>query len=108
VGVERRILFTYDQFAGLESLPLPGPVFIHEAGCSRYPEEGGFPAGLVSRNLTFIAYGRGRRLVAQEYAIADEVDPLIRRLLGRPETDYIHVCDTAAGCFDLRIERAES
>ena len=25
-GVDRRILFTYDRFAGIESLPQPGPV----------------------------------------------------------------------------------
>jgi hypothetical protein len=30
VGKERRILFTYDPFHGIEPLPLPGPIFIHE------------------------------------------------------------------------------
>jgi Protein of unknown function (DUF1203) len=42
-GVERRVLFTYDRFAGVESLPLPGPVFIHAKPCERYPENVGFP-----------------------------------------------------------------
>src|SRR5271157_3380480 len=28
-GIDRRILFTYDRFAGVESLPLPGPIFVH-------------------------------------------------------------------------------
>src|SRR5437773_11378864 len=31
VGADRRILFTYDAFYGKEDIPLPGPVFIHEA-----------------------------------------------------------------------------
>jgi hypothetical protein len=27
-------------------------------------------------------------------------------MLGRDDVDYIHVRDTEAGCYDLRIERA--
>jgi hypothetical protein len=46
-GVDRRILFTYVRFAGVESLPLPGPVFIHAVACERYPENVGFPMNLV-------------------------------------------------------------
>jgi hypothetical protein len=32
-GKDRRILFTYDRFAGVESLPQPGPVYIHADNC---------------------------------------------------------------------------
>jgi hypothetical protein len=60
------MLFTYDCFEGQESLPLPGPVYIHADGCERYPEDAGFPAELRDYR-TLNAYGRGRRLVAQEY-----------------------------------------
>jgi hypothetical protein len=28
-GEDRRILFTYDRFAGVEALPQPGPVYVH-------------------------------------------------------------------------------
>ncbi len=106
VGRERRVLFTYDAFRGTESLPLPGPVFIHEAPCDRYPEDGGFPADMRSHLLTLNAYARGRRLRAQEYVTNGDVEPVIERLLERPDVDYVHVRDTHAGCFDFRIERA--
>jgi hypothetical protein len=106
IGEERRVLFTYDPFAGTESLPLPGPVFIHEAPCERYAEENGFPVELRSHPLTFNAYGRGRCLRAQEYVANGRVDPVIQELLARPDVDYIHVRDTRAGCFDFTIERA--
>ena len=105
VGKERRILLTYDPFAGREDLPLPGPVFIHEEACVRFPEDGGFPDGLRAHTLTLNAYGRGRRLHAQEYVADGRVEPVIERLLARPEVDYIHVRDTNAGCYDLCIER---
>jgi hypothetical protein len=106
VNEERRILFTYDAFAGREALPLPGPVFIHERSCERYPPDGGFPDELRSHALTLNAYGRGRRLHAQQYVSDGDVESVVERLLSRPEIDYIHVRDTEAGCYDLTIERA--
>jgi hypothetical protein len=108
VGAERRILFTYDPFTDLERLPLPGPVFVHSRACERFPEAGGFPSELRAHELTFNAYGRGRRLVAQVYGTNAAIDANVERLLARPDVEYIHVRDTEAGCYDFRIERAET
>jgi hypothetical protein len=105
VGVDRRLLFTLDPFHGLEPFPLPGPVFIHEKECDRHPEHGGFPADLLSHDLTLAAYGRGRALRAEERVRGSRVEEAIARLLGRGDVDYLHVRDTEAGCYDLRIER---
>jgi hypothetical protein len=106
VGEDRRVLFTYDPFADTDSLPLPGPVFIHEGPCERYAEDGGFPPDMRGHALTFNAYGRGRVLRSQDYVTDSCVEPVIERLLARADVDYIHVRDTSAGCFDFRIERA--
>ena len=105
VGQDRRILFTFDPFAGIEPLPLPGPVFIHEAGCERHAEDAGFPEDIRDRSLTLQAYGPGRRLVVEEYHKDGDVDSVIDRLLGRADVSYIHVRDASAGCYDCRIER---
>jgi hypothetical protein len=107
VGAERRILLTYDSFAGTETLPLPGPVWIHEAACERHAEQAGFPEDLRRHALTFNAYARGRRLVAVEYVEDGDVDTVLDRLLTRADVDYIHVRDTEAGCYDCRIERVQ-
>jgi Protein of unknown function (DUF1203) len=108
VGTDRRLLFTYDCFHRREDLPLPGPVFIHESSCERYPENGGFPADARRHALTLNAYGRGRRLIAQEYVRDGSVEPAIARLFETREVEYIHVRDTDAGCFDFTIERDPS
>jgi hypothetical protein len=108
VGRDRRILFTYDAFHGKETLPLPGPVFIHEYDCERYPENGGFPVDMLSNRLTFNAYSGGRRLVSQSYVSNGIVDPQIQQLLEDSAVHYIHVRDTDAGCFDFRIERTSN
>ena len=106
VGTDRRILFTYDAFYGREDLPLPGPVFIHEDACERYPENAGFPMDMLSRRLTLNGYAAGRRLVAQKYVSNGVVEPELERLLRDSEVSYIHVRDTDAGCYDFLIERA--
>jgi len=105
IGLDRRILFTYDPFDGVEPFPLPGPVFIHDSPCEPYPADGGFPADLSSHRLTLNAYGAGRNLRAQVRADAGGAESAIEELLARPGVDYIHVRDTAAGCYDFRIER---
>ncbi|MGI8402658.1 MAG: DUF1203 domain-containing protein [Gemmatimonadaceae bacterium] len=105
VGKDRRILFTYDPFHGRENLPLPGPVFIHEKPCLAYPQDGGFPADMLSRQLTLNAYATGRRLVAQKYVSSDSIEPELQRLLQVRDIAHIHVRDTDAGCYDFSIER---
>ncbi len=107
VGVERRILFTHDPFAETDPYPLPEPVYIHEAACERYREDAGFPDGLRAHPLTLDAYATGRRLVSQERVEDGRVEPVLERLLALPDVAYVHVRDTRAGCFDLRVERGQ-
>ena len=102
---ERRILFTYDRFTGKESLPQPGPVYIHAEGCQRYPETGGFPEELRNSPRTVEAYARGRRLKAQEYVADGRFEPVIEKLFANSDVEYLQINSTTAGCFTLRIER---
>jgi GrpB-like predicted nucleotidyltransferase (UPF0157 family) len=102
---DRRILFTYDRFTAKESLPQPGPVYIHADGCPRYPETGGFPEELRNSPRTVEAYARGRKLKAQEYVSDGRFEPVIDKLLSNPDVDYLQINSTTAGCFTFRIER---
>jgi Protein of unknown function (DUF1203) len=106
VGKDRRILFTYNRFTGIESMPQPGPVYVHAEACERYPEDAGYPEELRKSPRTLEAYARGRRLLAQEYVSDGGFEPVIEELFARPEVDYIQVNSTTAGCFTFRIERA--
>lgn len=106
-GKDRRILFTYNRFDGVEGLPQPGPIYVHEGSCPRYEAEGGFPEELRESPRTLEAYAQGRRLLGQEYVADGKFEPVIEKLFGRPEVDYIQVNSTTAGCFTFRIERAD-
>jgi hypothetical protein len=105
-GGARRILFTYDRFAGVESLPQPGPIYIHADACPRYPEDAGIPEELRASPRTLEVYARGRRLITQEYVQDGNFEPKLERLFNNAEVDYVQVNSTTAGCFTFRIERA--
>jgi hypothetical protein len=102
---ERRILFTYDRFSGVEELPQPGPVYIHADECARYGEDSGIPAELRGSPRTVEAYARGRRFVAAEYVENGKFEEAIQELFSRAEVEYLQVQSTTAGCFTFRIER---
>lgn len=106
IGEERRTLFTYDPFFGLETLPLPGPIFIHAGPCERYAEDAGYPQAMLPHAVVLTAYARGRCLIAETQAPQGAQSSAIERLLQRPEVDYIHVRDQQAGCYDFRVERS--
>lgn len=106
-GVDERVLFTYDRFAGVESLPLPGPVFVHARACERYAEDAGIPDELRASPRTFEGYAQGRRLVAREYVSDGNMEGAIDRLFAHLDVDYIHVNSTTAGCYTFRIERLD-
>jgi hypothetical protein len=106
IGVERRILFTHDPFAGREPYPLPGPVFIHAARCEPYRDRAAFPDELRAIGLTFEGYAEGRELRAVVRVSDGRVEPVIAELLADPGIDYIHVRNTDVGCFLLQIDRS--
>lgn len=106
VGKDRRLLFTYDRFSGVERLPQPGPIYIHADSCFRYDENTGFPEELRGSPRTVEAYARGRRLISQEYVADGKFEPAIEKLFSQSEVDYLQVNSTTAGCFTFRIERA--
>ena len=105
-GKEDAILCTYDRFAGVESLPQPGPIYVHAAECQRYAEDGGFPEELRHSPRTLEAYSSGRNLLARELVKDGRYEPVIEKMFANPEAAYIQVNSTTAGCFTFRIGRA--
>jgi hypothetical protein len=103
VGRDRRLLLTYDAFQGIDSHPLPGPIYIHADECDRYPEDGGVPEWLFENPLTLLAFRFGREPVGQVHIEAGGNDEALKELLSRPEVDYVQIRDRGAGCFAFNV-----
>ena len=103
-GEEERIYITYDPFAGISKLPLPGPVFIHTEECAEYSDRG-FPKELRSIPLILEGFGGNSRLVRGEPVSIDSVDEQIEEILDADEVEVIHIRNAEAGCFIAKIQR---
>ena len=110
VGVESRLLFTLNSFTGLEALPQPGPVFVHEHSCERYDEAAGYPERLLAFDAVLDGYDVGHRMVRRELVLDGRHETVLREILeGRSLSygaiRYVMVRDAKAGCYDFRVER---
>jgi hypothetical protein len=105
---EERLLFTHDAFAGVESYPLPGPVFVHADACEPYARTDRFPAELRDKSLALHAYRHGRVPVREGQAHGGDPDPdvLLSKLFADPDVDYVQVHSLQAGCFVCHVARA--
>ena len=104
VGKDERILFTYQPFREADSLPAPGPVFIHAHECERY-DSAALPPDLRALPLVFEAYANGGRLLAQERAGTGASEEMVGEVFERTRADYVHIRNGEAGCFIARVER---
>ena len=102
VGEEERILFTYQPFQEPDSLPAPGPVFIHAEPCVRY-DAPQLPPDFRVLPLVFEAYRLGGRLLAQQ-RVGDQAAEAVLERLFLDGADYVHVRNGEAGCFMARVD----
>ena len=103
-GEEERIYITFDPFAGVSNLPLPGPVFIHTDECSEYSERR-FPEELKTIPMILEGFGANSRLVRSEPLSMDRTDQQIGEILNTSEVEVIHIRNAEAGCFIAKIKR---
>lgn len=104
---ERRILFTYNRFAGLDALPAPGPIFIHEKNCERY-KGSTFPEELRSLPLFLEAYGPEGVILERERIVDQQIEGVIDRFFRNAAVKYIHIRNFEAGCFIAHIGLANN
>jgi hypothetical protein len=104
VGKEERILFTYQPFREPDSLPAPGPIFIHADACRQY-DGAELPQDFRSLPLVFEGYATGGSLVAQERVKEQLPEAVLERMFAQSSIDYVHVRNGEAGCFMARVER---
>jgi hypothetical protein len=102
---EELLLFTYDPFRELGEPPLPGPVYIHAAECSRHPESDSIPEEYRGRLLTLEGYGENRELVREIRVREGAEERAAEQMFSEPKIRYVNVRSTEAGCFLFRLER---
>ncbi len=104
-GEEKRILFTYNPFDGLDSYPSPGPVFIHEQPCAPFAPNDEFPAQLRQIPLVLEAFGPSRSPLAEQRFADGKLEEHAGKLLRDSRVLYLHLRNGEAGCFIAGVAR---
>ena len=81
-----------------------GPVFVHAYSCERYMDTVSFLANF-RRGRVLRAYDSNHDMIDAVVVNGDEPEAVIEKLLGNPETNFIHVRSATRGCYTMGIER---
>jgi hypothetical protein len=102
VGVDERILFTWQPFQG-DALPSPGPIFIHAHECERF-EGAGMPPGLGEIPLVVEAFDAKGQSLGRQAVGAGDLESMMGEWVNATGADYLHLRHAVAGCFIARIQ----
>jgi hypothetical protein len=95
-----------------EHLPVPGPyrsrhaIYVREHASEYVPEPNEIPEVLRLRLLSLRAFDRAGLMLDADVVAGAEVAPVIRRLLGHPQVDFLHLHNAKPGCYAARAVRA--
>ena len=95
-----------------EHLPVPGPyrsrhaIYLREHAVEFVPERNEIPEVLRLRLLAVRAFDRAGLMLDADVADGAEVGPVIGRMLGNPQVDYLHLHNAKPGCYAARAVRA--
>jgi hypothetical protein len=95
-----------------EHLPVPGPyrsrhaIYVREHAAEFVPERNEIPEVLRIRLLSLRAFDRAGLMLDADVADGAGVGPVIRRMLGNPLVDYLHLHNAKPGCYAARAVRA--
>jgi hypothetical protein len=82
-----------------------GPIFVREGLRDRFEGINVVPEQLRLRMLSIRAYDLDGLMVDADVIDGKELETLIERFFGRPDTAYIHAHYAKRGCYACRIDR---
>jgi hypothetical protein len=103
---ERVILVSHTHQPADSPYRAAGPVFVREAARETYDRVGEVPEALRTRLLSLRAYNDADCIRDADVVEGKDVEAVIGRLFGAPETAYLHAHFARFGCYACRIDRA--
>jgi hypothetical protein len=98
------ILVPYQAVAAGRPYSESGPIFVHETECERYANAETYPAAFRNGRV-FRAYNASRDMIDAVIVNGDAPEAVIEKLLGNPETRFIHARSVTRGCYTFAVER---
>jgi hypothetical protein len=103
---ERLLLLPFEHQPAHSPYRAAGPIFVREIAKTTFDRTDELPPVLVGRMLSVRAYDTQGSMVDADVVDGAAVDPLLKRLFGRADTDYVHIHFARRGCYACRVARA--
>lgn len=81
-------------------------IFVREGATEARPEPGEVPQVLRLRLLSVRAFDQRGMLLDADVVEGCILEPVIERLLARPDAAYLHLHNAKPGCYAARVDRA--
>ena len=102
---EELLLLPYRHHPGPSPYQSSGPIYVRREARKAFDAVDVIPPMQLRRLSSVRAYDAAGFLVVAEVVAGADLEPLVRRYLGRPEVDWLHVHNARPGCFAFRVER---
>jgi hypothetical protein len=103
---ETLLLLNYEHLAVASPYRATHAIYVREKARTAQPAVNEIPDVLRKRLLSLRAYDRAGMMVEADVVHGSDVEPVIERILGEQNVDFIHVHNAKPGCFAARIDRA--
>jgi hypothetical protein len=105
---EQVALISYRPFVEASVWAETGPVFIHLDACGGYAGDAGLPASLRTGPRVLRPYDAAGALAYDHIELVPDgvdIEPALRKILGEPSVELVHVRAALAQCFTYAVTR---
>ncbi len=81
-------------------------IYVRAGAVEARPEVGEVPPVLRRRLLSVRSFDASGMMVDADVVEGRDVEPVIERLLARPDAAYLHLHNAKPGCYAARVDRA--
>lgn len=101
---ERVILFPYASIPVGRPYSETGPIFVHQAACSRYDQPDEYPAEFREQRV-IRAYNKTNDMIDAVILNESEPETVIAELFGNPGAAFLQARSATRGCYTFAIAR---
>ena len=103
---ETLLLLNYEHLAVASPYRSRHAIYVRENAQITTPAVNEIPDVLRTRLLSLRAFDHDGMMVEADVVQGRDVQPVIERMLGQPNVEFIHAHNAKPGCFAARIDRA--
>lgn len=103
---EQIALIAYQPPGGAGPYQETGPVFVHAAACTGYPETGGWPSEFRDRQQVLRGYDDHGRITGAMLVDGSAAEPGIAELLANPDVVTVQSRNVLYGCYMFEVCRS--